>query len=78
MTALTIVLLPVRTPGAATPPPLVHSGCLVCTGTKRAFCGRKVADPLPAASAAKAVTTCVVCIDFEKSHNWAAHFWGHS
>lgn len=74
MTAPTIEQLPVRVPGRSLPPPLMHSGCLVCTGPKRAFCGRKVSDAVPDASTAS--TTCVVCVELEQAHNWAAHIWG--
>ena len=73
MTAPTIEQLPVRVPGATTPPPLVHSGCLACTD-KYMFCGRKVADTKQATATTS--TTCVVCAEMEKSHNWAAHLWG--
>lgn len=75
MTAPTIEELPVRVPGRALPPRLIHVNCAVCN-PDRTFCGIDFAA-LQQVSLSN-TPTCVVCVELENAHDWAAHFWGQS
>lgn len=68
MTAPTIEHLPVRVPGRALSPRLIHGTCVVHLNDLT-FCGIDITDRWPLPKSTK--PTCVVCADL-----WDAHGWG--